>query len=103
VSLENNSYKHVKDPIREGTYKGIKYQQISDYDQMKHLHQNIFYITYPNDMKFKEIHKQKIYPFESYFDLLDSAGFLVNACYEAFTFKDASSKSLRVQFLVNKK
>ena len=103
VSLENNSYKHVKDPIREGTYKGIKYQQLSDYDLMKKLHRNIFYITYPNGMKFKEIHNQKIYPFESYFDLLDSAGFSVKACYDAFTFKDASPNSLRVQFVVNKK
>lgn len=103
VSLEKNSYRHVKDPVRNGSYKGIKYRQETDYDSIRNIHRNVFYITYPNGNVFKEVHIQKIYSFETYFDLIDSAGLTVKACYEAFTFKDGSANSPRVQFIAVKK
>lgn len=103
VSLEKNSYRHIKEPLRNGSYKGIKYKQETDYDSAKNIHRNVFYITHPNGEVFKEVHIQKIYSFETYFDLMDSAGLTVKACYDAFTFKDGSANSSRVQFISMKK
>jgi SAM-dependent methyltransferase len=103
VSLEKNSYRHIKDPVRNGSYKGIKYRQETDYDSTRNIHRNVFYITYPNGNVFKEVHIQKIYSFETYFDLIDTAGLSIKECYEAFTFKDGSANSPRVQFIAVKK
>jgi len=103
VSLEKNSFRHIKDPIRKGSYKGFRYKQETDYNSVKCIHRNVFYITYPNGTVFEEVHIQKIYSFETYFDLLDSAGLVVKECYDAFTFKNGSSKSPRVQFIAVKK
>lgn len=103
VSLEKNSFRHIKDPIRKGSYKGVKYQQETDYDSTKNIHRNVFYITYSNGNVFKEVHIQKIYSFETYFDLMDSAGLAVKECYDAFTFKNGSANSPRVQFIAVKK
>jgi len=103
VSLEKNSYRHIKDPIRIGSYKGVQYKQETDYNSIKNIHRNVFIITYPDGNMFKEIHIQKIYSFETYFDLMDSAKLAVKECYDAFTFKDGSAKSSRVQFIVVKK
>lgn len=103
VSLEKNSFRHIKDPLRKGSYKGVRYKQETDYDSTKNIHRNVFCITYPNGKVFKEVHIQKIYSFETYFDLMDSAGLSVKACYDAFTFKDGSANSPRVQFIAVKK
>jgi SAM-dependent methyltransferase len=103
VSLEKNSYRHIKDPVRIGSYKGVQYKQETDYNSIKNIHRNVFIITYPDGNMFKEIHIQKIYSFETYFDLMDSAKLAVKECYDAFTFKDGSAKSSRVQFIVVKK
>ncbi len=103
VSLEKNSYRHIKDPIRRGTYKGLKYIQETNYNSTSHIHKNIFYITYPDGSVFKEIHTQKIYSFETYFELLDLSGLRVKECYDAFSFKNGSANSPRVQFIAIKK
>jgi len=103
VSLEKNSYRHIKDPIRIGSYKGVQYKQETDYNSIKNIHRNVFIITYPDGNMFKEIHIQKIYSFETYFDLMNSAKLAVKECYNAFTFKDGSAKSSRVQFIIVKK
>ncbi|HAB52413.1 MAG: hypothetical protein A2315_01090 [Ignavibacteria bacterium RIFOXYB2_FULL_35_12] len=103
VSLEKNSFRHIKYPIRNGSYKGFKYKQVTNYDPIKNIHQNVFYITYPNGSVFEEVHIQKIYQFETYFDLMDSAGLAIKECYNAFTFKNGSSNSSRVQFIAAKK
>ena len=103
VSLERNSLRHIKDPIREGSYKGVNYRQETDYNSAKNIHRNIFYLTYPNGDMFKEVHFQKIYSFETYFDLMDSAGLVVKECYDAFTFKNGSANSPRIQFIARKK
>ena len=103
VSLEKNSYRHVKDPIRKGTYKGVKYKQETDFNEKTKLHRNVFHITYHDGTVAKEIHLQKIYSFETYFELLDDAGLLVKECFDAFTYKDGKSTSSRVQFIAVKK
>jgi SAM-dependent methyltransferase len=103
VSLEKNSYKHIKDPIREGSYKGIRYKQETDFDSKKRIHRNIFHIAYPNGQTHREVHLQKIYEFETYFDVLESVGFVVKECFETFTFNDGNAKSSRIQFIAIKK
>ena len=103
VSLEKNSYRHIKDPIRKGSHKGIKFKQETSYDSTKNIHQNTFYISYPNGNILKEVHVQKIYSFETYFELLDSAGLAVKECFDAFTFKNGNPNSARVQFIAVKK
>lgn len=102
VSLENNSIKNESHLNRQGSYKGIKYQQKSDYDRDSRIHTNKFIITAPSGTKFTEIHKQKIFPLEVYFELLIDSGFTVKQCYDAFSFNDATKKSERIQFVASK-
>jgi SAM-dependent methyltransferase len=101
VSLEKNSYSNVKRLNRKGKYKGIKYIQKSRYDSESYIHTNEFKI-FLDDKEIIEIHKQKIYPFEKYFDLIEACGLFVADCFESFTFEDANNNSERVQFVVKK-
>ncbi|PIW68980.1 MAG: hypothetical protein COW08_09640 [Ignavibacteriales bacterium CG12_big_fil_rev_8_21_14_0_65_30_8] len=101
VSLENNSRIHIKEPIREGKYKGITYKHTTSYDPKKRIHKNSFEIKL-KDKTFTEVHRQKIYPFIDYFKLLQKNELFVLHCYDAFTFKDATENSNRVQFVVKK-
>ncbi|NWF90515.1 MAG: class I SAM-dependent methyltransferase [Ignavibacteriaceae bacterium] len=103
ASLEPNSYKHIKHPIRKGSYKNLNYHQKSEYDPLKKIHKNIFLIQYPNGNVYKEVHIQRVYAFEEYFKIIEDAGLSVKECYESFTFKDGSPKSPRVQFVVVKR
>jgi SAM-dependent methyltransferase len=103
VSLERNSFRHVKDPIRNGTYKGVKYKQETDFNEKTKVHRNVFHITYQDGRAAKEVHLQKIYSFDTYFELMDNAGLSVKECLDAFTYKDGKSTSSRVQFLAVKK
>jgi hypothetical protein len=99
VSLEKNSFKHVKDPIRMGSYKGVKYKQETMFDSNKNIHTNFFSITYPNGQVYNEIHTQKIYSLDTYFDTLEKADLAVKDCFDAFTFKNGNENSSRVQFI----
>lgn len=101
VSLEKNSYKHLRYSHRKGVYQKVQFEQRSEYNKKTRIHKNSFEINKDGKI-FKEIHKQKIYPFETYFDLLDQTGFFVVNCYEAFTFDDGRSTSDRVQFVIKK-
>lgn len=100
VSLENNSFKHIKHPVRKGTYKGINYLHKSIYDKEKKIHKNIFEIEFQNGEKFKEIHKQKIYPFEIYFQVIEKTGLYVAECFNTFSFDNANACSERIQFII---
>ena len=99
VSLERNSLKHVKEPFRKGTYNGILFEQTSRYSPKSRIHRNIFDMEF-NNQKFCENHRQKIYPFEEYFKLIDKAGLYVSECFETFTFENGNAESERVQFVV---
>lgn len=103
VSLENNSYKHIREANRKGSFNGIKYLQKSSYNPKTRIHKNYFLITHPSGQISEELHVQKIYRFETYFKLIDKAGLQVEECYEAFTFKNANAKCSRVQFIVRRK
>jgi len=100
VSLERNSLIHIQEPVRKGKIKDASYIHHSVYDTDKRIHKNIFTITFKDNTTYKEVHKQKIYPFEDYFRLIEKSGLYVVNCYEAFTFKNAVSTSVRAQFIV---
>lgn len=102
VSLENNSLKNLKYLNRSGYYKGINYIQKSEYDREKRIHTNKFKIIMEDGDSFVEVHKQKIFPLDVYFELLVENGFIIKECFDAFSFEDCTNKSERVQFLVLK-
>ena len=101
VSLERNSLLHVENPVRQGSCSGISFIHKTFYNKKSRVHKNIFKIKIGNDI-FTEVHKQKIYPFEIYFDLINSAGLYVAECMETFSFINADADSERVQFIVKK-
>ncbi len=102
ASLEKNSVKHAKVPIRTGSYKGIKFKQQSQYDATSRIHKNIFMIKLDGKIH-TEIHRQKIYPFEVYFELLELAGLYVVQCYDSFSYDEGSADSERIQIIARKR
>jgi len=102
VSLEKNSYIHAKKNNREGKYKGSTYKQSSIYNSDSRVHLNKFNIRLANGDEYSEIHKEKIYSFDTYFKLIDKASLYVVDCYEAFTFKPGNKNSNRIQFILKK-
>ena len=102
ASMERNSLIHSKVPERKGVYKGVEFLQKSEYNPVTRVHTNTFKMKLKNGEEYSEIHKQKIFAFETYFDLLDRAGFYVIKCYDSFTYRDGSPDSERLQFLAKK-
>ncbi len=102
ASLEKNSLKNARRLNRNGLFKGIKYQQSSFYDEDVKLHRNRFSMELENGEIIEEVHTQKIYDFEFYFDASETAGLKVVDCFEAFTFEDANYNSERIQFIMKK-
>lgn len=103
ASLEKNSLKNAKRLNRNGQFMGIKYQQSSRYHDDEKLHRNRFSMKLENGEIIEEVHTQKIYDFEFYFDASETAGLIVVDCYEAFTFEDANYDSERIQFIMKKR
>lgn len=103
ASLERNSIKYEKLLNRKGRVKGISFVQTSSYDRIKRIHRNDFEITLPSGEKIFESHIQKIYKFETFFDVIDKTGFYVAECFDAFSFDKLTEKSLRAQFVLKKK
>ena len=99
VSLEPNSLKYTREPFRKGRYNGISFEQISRYYPKSRVHRNIFNMQFDNKL-YIESHKQKIYPFEEYFKIIEKSGLYVSECFEAFSFKDGNKDCERVQFVV---
>ncbi len=102
ASLENNSLKNVKRLNRKGKFRKLLYKQISKYDIDKKVHKNRFKVKLENGEIIEEVHIQKIYDFELYFELAENSGLYVVDCFESFTFEDASSESERIQFIMKK-
>ncbi|MDZ7763382.1 MAG: class I SAM-dependent methyltransferase [Melioribacteraceae bacterium] len=101
VSLESNSRANIKGLNRKGFYKGIKYKQISSYDENTRIHKNIVEMII-KDEHFIETHFQHIYKFEDYFEFAEKANMKILDAYECFSFDDATHKSERVQFVLGK-
>jgi len=103
VSLERNSLKYQRYLNRSGKFNGIEYKQRSLFDRNKNIHYNHFKFILADGQKVEEIHKQKIYPFEEYFKLIDNSEFYVHKCFQTFTYKNADSDTERAQFILKKK
>lgn len=103
VSLERNSIRYERYLNRTGKYNGIEYRQKSFFDRNKNIHYNNFKFTFTDGKKVEEMHKQKIYPFEEYFKLIDKSEFYVHKCFQTFTHKNADSNTERAQFILKKK
>ena len=100
VSLERNSLDFEGSYSVEGKINGYSFTRKSKYNPISRIHKNIFSITDVYGNVTKEIHKQKIYKFETYFDIIAKAGMYVVECLEAFTFNNGNQNSERVQFIL---
>ncbi len=99
VSLERNSLDFEGSYTVEGKINGYSFTRKSKYNSSSRIHKNIFSITDEYGNVKKDIHKQKIYKFETYFDIIAKAGMYVVECLEAFTFNNGNQNSERVQFI----
>ncbi len=102
VSLERNSLKFTEEPLKKGSINNITYLQRSFYNKKTRIHKNVFEIHLPDGSVEKEIHRQKIYPFEEYFKIIDNTNLYVANCLEAFSFKKGTASSERVQFILKR-
>jgi len=103
AALEKNSFKHQKFAVKSGKQNNIIFNRQSIYLQSSRIHKNIFEIIYPDGKRVSEIHRQKIYPLEFYFEALEKSGLFAVECFKAFTFSDCKSEDLRAQFVVKRK
>ena len=103
AALESNSYKHQKTATTKGSAKGYTYYRKSIFLPGSKIHKNIFTITYPNGKTFSETHKQKIYSYETFFEMAEKSGLYVVNCYKAFSFTKGKASSDRVQFIMKRK
>ena len=103
AALESNSYKHQKTATVKGRSKGFTYERKSIYLPKSKIHKNIFTITYPNGDVFTETHQQKIFSYNTFFDLAEKSGLYVVNCYKAFSFQKGKETSDRVQFIMKRK
>jgi ubiquinone/menaquinone biosynthesis C-methylase UbiE len=103
AALESNSYKHQKTANNKGKTNGYLYQRKSIFLPLSKIHKNIFTITYPDGKSYVEIHKQKIYSYETFFEMAEKSGLYVVNCYKAFSFTKGKASSDRVQFIMKRK
>lgn len=103
AALESNSYKHQKTANIKGKTNGFSFQRRSIFLPKSNIHKNIFTITDPEGMVWKEVHKQKIFSFNTFFELADKSNLYVVNCYKAFSFTKGKATSDRVQFIMKRK
>lgn len=70
---------------------------------MSKIHKNIFTIEYPDGEIFTEIHRQKIYSYDTFFEIAENSGLYVVNCYKAFSYQKGKAISDRVQFIMKRK
>ena len=100
VSLENNSLEFKRNHKTKGTAKGYRFKRTSQYNPKSRIHRNTFEIKNKSGVIREEVHKQKIYKFDTYFELANEAGLVVVECLEAFTFNHGNQNSERIQFIL---
>lgn len=103
AALESNSYKHQETAATKGRTKGFSYFRKSIFLPASKIHKNIFTIAYPNGEIFTETHKQKIYSYQTFFEMAEKSGLYVVNCYKAFSFTKGKASSDRVQFIMKRK
>lgn len=102
VSLENNSLSHLKARKKVYNYHNQKIEHINIYNEQRRIHTNEFIFRKDGKVIEKEIHKQKIFPFEFYLEQVDKSSFYIVDCLEAFGFRKGKPNSKRVQFILKK-
>ena len=100
VSLEKNSLEFTNTYKIEAEANGYRFKRKSKYNPSTRIHKNTFKIIDKNGYIRKEIHKQKIFKFHTYFKLIEEAGLFVVQCLDAFTFNNANANCDRVQFIL---
>lgn len=100
VSLEKNSLDFEKACVKEGKSGEYSFIRKSKYYPKSRIHKNKFWIKSSDGHVVEEMHKQKIYKFETYFDLINKTGLYVVECLEAFTFNNGNSNCDRIQFVL---
>jgi ubiquinone/menaquinone biosynthesis C-methylase UbiE len=103
AALENNSYKHQNTASAKGKTNGFVFSRKSIFLPLSKIHKNIFTITYPNGETFVETHRQRIYSYDTFFEMAEKSGLYVVNCYKAFTYQKGRSNSDRVQFIMKRK
>ncbi|MDT3696986.1 MAG: class I SAM-dependent methyltransferase [Ignavibacterium sp.] len=101
AALINNSLKHQKTASINGYHNGIEYSRISKFYPFSRIHKNIFRIIH-SGKTITETHKQKIFDFETYFEIADKCNLYVAECFKAFTFQKGKPTSDRVQFIMKR-
>lgn len=102
VSMERNSLSDEEFNIFNGKFNGYSYRRVSRFNKFSKIHKNIFYITDVNGVTVKEVHKQKIYDFKTYFEVIENAGLRVLRCLDCFSFNTGSPDSERLQFITGR-
>ncbi|MFA6025695.1 MAG: class I SAM-dependent methyltransferase [Ignavibacteriaceae bacterium] len=102
VSLENNSLVHLNGRKKVYDYDNQKIEHCSIYNKQSRIHTNEFIFNKDGKVIEKEIHKQKIFPFEFYIEQAAKSSFYIVDCLEAFGFRKGKSNSKRVQFILKK-
>lgn len=103
AALESNSYKHQKTASDKGNINGFSYTRKSIFLPNSRIHKNIFWIKKPNGEVVTETHRQKIFAYQTYFELAEKSNLYVVNCYKAFSVQRGSNKSDRVQFIMKRK
>lgn len=102
AALESNSYKHENSANGKWRKSGFTYERKSSYSSASRIHKNTFKIKYPDGNVITEIHRQKIYPLETFYEAADKSGLKIVNCYKAFTKQKGNANSDRVQFIMKK-
>lgn len=100
VSLEKNSLKNEKYLNRRGKFEDYYFIQRSNYNRQERIHYNKFELTLNTGQTIEELHAQKIYPVELFYDIAKDTGFYVMEALDAFSFEDVNKKSERAQFVL---
>jgi len=103
ASLELNSLRNIHALNRFGNVNGFRYIQKCQYNNQTKLHINYFEFSENGSNIYKEKHVQKVFPLETYFEIIDKTNMFVVECFDSFSFLDANQESERVQFIIKKK
>ena len=102
VSLEKNSLPHINGKMKSYSFQNQKIEHLSIFNPKNHMHQNEFTFYKAGNVVEKEIHKQKIFPFDFYLKQIEKSDFYIIDCLEAFGFRKGKPESKRVQFILKK-
>ena len=102
VSLEKNSHRYVKYVRNEIDLPQEILSQHSWYNPESRFHYNYFYFRDSEGKLTREVHKQKIFHFDTYYDVFRKTGFEVLKVYKSFTYNKGKKSDDRIFFILRK-